>query len=671
MTAVSIPRKSTTPRTSSNSSMTMRICGRIVRAQLPVGKMARWRRSRIMMRVASTTKPIQSLLRYKISWPGALIYNMMQVYRRDPTTNQFPVLTYTHSPKQDLAIMRKRESSKSTAVSSEFTHDMQAPEFSYPQHPLLQHVSRNKPWQEYAFPMRRKRGKCAVPNAWTDFVEEQLSIAQIMNRVMEQYGPSDPSVVKAIQAIMSTPPEGQSVTVFDDAGSAKRTTVTRGMLVRQLLEGKRFRIETDSQFFQTCCISDIMHRIPLAKHLFAGLGQFVASNITQLCPHGIGSFGGQAADPAKLVCVSDFLRVTSAGVASSARTGAAGAMNSLLGHLKAAIESVGVRPKKMLVISIGSNEDWTFEEAIHLWVRKNVQNTTRAAMYHTTPRPEAHDAEQLIIHTFDCTTETTSKPENSTRPSFIRFHPVCIVGEKEFERYESRSRQQLNRDAGEASEIIPLFENEHDSQDPGSSSTVLHKLTTWRRLLENLFEEEGCDTTYQCRVPLLKIDVDGWEWAVAKELFSFGQHGTESASSIAAELQPTQIAMELHLWVPVQAGVLTDFFPAERNAFVDPKRIRYKTRNGEEGHGDDTDGDAAQGIPATSSLIYKVPGNETIALTRFFRYARDSGYFLMGKLPNPYNPGATEVLLKRHTSSSSSNNRPRGLTSHTTTQRKI
>eukprot|EP00392_Amoebophrya_sp_AT5.2_P014307 g14455.t1 len=388
------------------------------------------------------------------------------------------------------------------------------------------------------------------------------------------------------------------------------------------------------------------------------MGAFLPKNITTLCPRpGIGAFGGQAADPAKLVCVSDFLQLDHgrkeedpmkerAGDDSYAEAG--GAADALL-------------PVKHILISIGSNEDWTFEEAIHDWLEKNVYKNSSGANRNKSGS-SLHQRTEFVVHTYDCTTEaagamqanetteidvvgdedhtpgerTGSSKVQTFRPGFIRFHPLCIVGEKEYDRYN-------NPTAG----VIPLFDQDHGEEEVLPTRREVqqgtNKLTTWRRLLGELFESEQCGAAYACRVPLAKIDVDGWEWAIFPELFGFNH-----------VLQPKQIALEMHLWVPIQAGLKNWFFGHEsEDHFFDERQIRYRGPARADHAVDPEVGPLSEdptssARPTTSSnLIYKVPGNETTHLQEFFTHAARGGYALLGKLPNPYNPGATEILLKK------------------------
>ncbi|CAD7965100.1 unnamed protein product [Amoebophrya sp. A25] len=152
------------------------------------------------------------LVKAQHRWPDALIPTMLQDYQRNPIT-RYPELHYTHIAKQGLAtsarvedivdagddvIFRSTEKPTTTALPSDVPasdesmiefedgHAMEAPAWkeNIP-NILLSHISGNKPWQEWAFPMRRRRGKCAIPGAWEDFEEEKLTTGQLISRLLK------------------------------------------------------------------------------------------------------------------------------------------------------------------------------------------------------------------------------------------------------------------------------------------------------------------------------------------------------------------------------------------------------------------------------------------------------------------------------------------------------
>ena len=190
-----------------------------------------------------------------------------------------------------------------------------------------------------------------------------------------------------------------------------------------------------------------------------------------------------------------------------------------------------------------------------------------------------------------------------------------------------------------AAEVEDHVEDVDNMGETTSSSRAT--FVTWRQLVENLYKQEKCGIEWRCTMPLLKIDIDGWEWSVFSELFS------------PEELYPTQIAMELHLKLPMQLRLPRDYFFSNSNDekvenqkditkeqpdFFDMSRVRFLEEQKE---------DVELVERRKAELLYKIPGNETRALHKMLQSARSHGFYLMGRLANPYNPGAAEILLKR------------------------
>ncbi|CAD7965097.1 unnamed protein product [Amoebophrya sp. A25] len=420
-------------------------------------------------------------------------------------------------------------------------------------------------------------------------------------------------------------------------------------------------------------------------------------------------------------------------------------------------------PLKQIILSVGSNDDWTFEIEIHKWLRRNLHpvirkaSTSKASPSESPSEPEVSVRPKVVVHTYDCTTaggdstsssaaeapayagpgarpslqsasleastagdrneafeeddyedaehkETTNKTR-IVRPSFVRFHQQCLIGERQWQQYfgEEEAANKFTdgpsrtgneeENAAEDANRVPLIAHGTEKSpvlntatpvppEPSTTREKSHFFVTWRRLLDALYREENCGITHRCTMPLAKIDVDGWEWAIFPEIFQHSsrtmeEHKDVRKDPLAPPLEPTQIAIEMHLWVPIQARLPVDFFfnhyleGRSRRPTTSPDNgVEMKLPNFPEFFNERRIRKRAISLsneqlellpsqrPASSSgatdadldyesLIYKVPGNETRALHRFLGRAGDAGFYLLGRLENPYNAGAAEVLLKR------------------------
>lgn len=190
------------------------------------------------------------------------------------------------------------------------------------------------------------------------------------------------------------------------------------------------------------------------------------------------------------------------------------------------LKSKSRKNKNCVIFSIGSNNEWGFEESIF-------------------------DTTDCFVHVFDCTVPQEVEPPARIQ-SRVKLYKTCI-GDKDLVTEDSKRWQ----------------------------------FRTWESLL-NITGMTSAPT-------FLKMDVEGWEYAVLKEIVNSGVH------------LPLQIALELHY-----------------------------------------DSMARLGLP-WGGKRFKSPGEIAVFMDFLFRYGN---YHLIDRNDNPYCQHCTEILLSRFCPSS-------------------
>lgn len=374
--------------------------------------------------------------------------------------------------------------------------------------------------------------------------------------------------------------------------------------------------DVDSMFFRCECPEEILRRIGIFRTNFAGLTRYLPANWTSVCPRdGLGAFGGRESDPPKLLCVDTLEK---AHLAPRRRSGAD------TGRVRQNVPISAQSTRRFLIVSLGSGDDFGFE----------AQLLSRFS-----------DAE-ISIHIFDCTV--------SPRLTTSSFFPGGLVWS---EVREQELRASGNQQSGSSSSTISSIRwqfssstamQKHTACIVGQSHRFLQQIMpgkvvlTWSEALALVRDMEDCGESWvDCNLHLLKVDVEGWEWAFFSEILGSGGRpdvfGEQQGRGVPRESEdfaktrrnwplPEQILLELHTFAPI--AMLT------RDESIGAPFLK-----------------GVETIPPTGEdFFYHIEdgfrGNASAAVHHFVRTLWDVGYVLLSRLPNPFNPGVAELSFK-------------------------